>query len=107
MLDHVLKTVLSLYMEDQTLPLPTHEEVLVCNEYTTDEEVTLLWKRAMGDPNHFRIFCLVYAEKLSYQVCDKVLRTLLDYSQGQRGKYICIVTFYCYIFLRIQAGDTM
>ena len=107
MLDCVLKTILSLYMEDQTLPLPTHEEVLICNEYTTDEEVTLLWKRAMGDPNHFRIFCLVHAEKLSYQVCDKVLRTLLDNSQGQRGKYICIVTFYCYIYYRLQVGDNM
>ena len=80
-------------MEDQTLPLPTHEEVLICNEYTTDEEVTLLWKRAMGDPNHFRIFCLVHAEQLSYQVCDKVLRTLFDFSQGERGE-----TTLCYHF---------
>ena len=95
-------------MEDQTLPLPTHEEVLICNEYTTDEEVTLLWKRAMGDPNHFRIFCLINAEKLSYQICDKVLRTLLDCSQGQRGKYVHKhLDFHFYISLRLQAGDYM
>lgn len=89
-------------MEDQTLPLPTYEEVLVCNEHTTDEEVTLLWKRAMGDPSHFRIFCLINAERLSYHVCDKVLRTLLDYSQGQRGKYVHEhLDFHFYISLRL------
>ena len=85
-------------MEDQTLPLPTHEEVLICNEYTTDEEVTLLWKRAMGDPNHFRIFCLVYAEKLSYQVCDKVL---VHYWTAHKDKevsmYMSIVILILYL----------
>ena len=75
-------------MEDDKLPFPTHEEVLICSEHTTDEEVTLLWKRAMGDPNHFRIFCLVHAELLSYQVCDKALRTLFEFSQGQKRKFI-------------------
>ena len=65
-------------MESKDLPLPTYEEVLICNENTTDEEVALLWKRAVGDPNHFRIFCLVHAELLSYQVCDKALKSLND-----------------------------
>ena len=66
--------------------MPTYEEVLLCNEQTTDEEVTLLWKRALGDPNHFRIFCLVHAERLSYQTCDKALRNLQELSQGEKGK---------------------
>ena len=79
-------TVLSIYMESEDLPLPSYEEVLICNEDTTTEEVTLLWKRAMGDPNHFRIFCLVHAERLSYQVCDKALRSLTQCSQGKTGK---------------------
>ena len=75
-------------MEDDKLSLPTHEEVLICSEHTTYEEVTLLWKRAIKDPNYFRIFCLVHAELLSYQVCDKTLKTLLECSQGQRSKRI-------------------
>jgi len=38
----VLKTALALYMYggDVTLPLPTHEEVLICNQSTTTEEVS-------------------------------------------------------------------
>ena len=90
-LDKVLKTVLSLYMESKDLPMPTYEEVLICNENTTEEEVTLLWKRAMGDPNHFRIFCLVHAELLSYQVCDKALRSLTECSFAKNGKIL--ITF--------------
>lgn len=35
----VLATVLALYMADQSLPLPTFEEVLVCTASTTFEEV--------------------------------------------------------------------
>ena len=81
----VLKTTLSLYMEDASLPMPTHEEVLVCSERTTEEEVSLLWKRALGDPNYFRIFCLVHAERLSYQACDKALKSLSELSQGKKG----------------------
>ena len=85
--DNVIKTTLALYMEgsDQSLPMPTYEEVLVCSERTTDEEVTLLWKRAINDPSKFRLFCLVHAERLSYQVCDRALPTLFQLSQGHKG----------------------
>ena len=72
-------------MKDNSLPMPTHEEVLICTEHTTLEEVTLLWKKAVGDPNYFKIFCLVYAEKLSYQVCDRSLRDLNEVTQGKNG----------------------
>ena len=83
--EDVLKTVLSLYLQDDSLPMPTLEEVLICNKYTTLEEVTLLWKRAIGDPSKFRIFCLVHAENLSYQVCDRALKELNEISQGKNG----------------------
>ncbi|XP_019863183.1 PREDICTED: E3 ubiquitin-protein ligase RNF213-like, partial [Amphimedon queenslandica] len=89
--DKVFKTVLSLYMESKDLPMPTYEEVLICNENTTEEEVTLLWKRAMGDPNHFRIFCLVHAELLSYQVCDKALKSLTECSYAKNDYRLVIV----------------
>ena len=38
--DQVLRASLSLYMEDSSLPLPTPEEMLICNQNTTSEEVT-------------------------------------------------------------------
>ena len=81
----MLKTALALYVGDTALPMPTHEEVLVCSEHTTEEEVTLLWKRALGDPKGLRIFCLVHAERLSYLACDKALKSLSELSQGKRG----------------------
>ena len=37
--DNVLRTVLALFTEDKALPLPTLEEVLICNSNTTAEEV--------------------------------------------------------------------
>ena len=38
----VFLTVLALYMAEQSLPLPTFEEVLVCTPSTTFEEVCSL-----------------------------------------------------------------
>ena len=38
----VLRTALTLYMEDEALPLPTLEEVLLCDSTTTVEQVSLL-----------------------------------------------------------------
>ena len=40
-LGDVLRTVLTLYMENEDLPLPTLEEVLICNQDTTTEEVSM------------------------------------------------------------------
>ena len=41
--DQVLRTALSLYMADcdvqKGLPLPSFEEILICNSYTTSEQV--------------------------------------------------------------------
>ena len=71
---------------DQSLPMPTYEEVLVCSKRTVDEEVVLLWKRALGDPGHLRVFCLMHAERLSYQVCDRALWSLSQLTQGQKGE---------------------
>ena len=38
-IDQVLRTTLFVYMEHPNHPLPSLEEVLVCNLSTTDEEV--------------------------------------------------------------------
>ena len=39
---NILQTVLMIYSKDVEMPLPTQEEVLICNEKTTAEEVVLL-----------------------------------------------------------------
>ena len=48
-------------------------------------QIELLWMRAVKDPMFKRIFCLVHAEKLSYQVSDWALRSLSDLTQGKQG----------------------
>ena len=39
--EQVLKAALSLYMEDNDLPMPTPEEMLICDHWTTSEKVLL------------------------------------------------------------------
>ena len=39
-LGELFKTVLSLYMKDSALPLPSSAEVCICSSTTTAEEVT-------------------------------------------------------------------
>ncbi len=41
--------------------------------------------RAIKDPGYRCLFCLVHAEKLSYQVSDQALRSLSLLSQGKQG----------------------
>lgn len=40
--ENVLTTTVLVYANDESKPLPTNEEVLLCTEHTTSEEVTSL-----------------------------------------------------------------
>ena len=52
----------------------------------------LLWRRAIWDPDYKQVFCLVFAEKLSYKVCDESLAELDKLSQGKNGmSNICVL----------------
>nr|XP_039260123.1 E3 ubiquitin-protein ligase rnf213-alpha-like [Styela clava] len=77
--DEVLQTVLSIYMEDNTQPLPTASEVLICGEETTSDEVERFMRRAMCkcDTNGQQIYCMAYTEKLSFNV-SKQLEKISD-----------------------------
>ncbi|XP_070579262.1 E3 ubiquitin-protein ligase rnf213-alpha-like [Ptychodera flava] len=66
----ILNTVLSFYMTDTNTPLPSYDEVLLCTQQTTLEEVVLLWRRAMYDTSG-GIYCLVNADRLDYEVSTK------------------------------------
>lgn len=50
-------------------------------------QLELFWMRAIDDRRYRRIFCLVHAEKLSYQVSDLALRSLTSHLQGKKGKF--------------------
>ena len=51
-------------------------------------QALLLLRRSIGDPEFKRIFCLVHAERLSFQVADNVLKGLDEMIQGHLGTRI-------------------
>ena len=76
--------------------------------------MSLLWQRAAFDKEFMRIFCLVHAEKLSYQTADKALRSLTEVIQGRSG--IDYNTISCrpfsdscfyFHFIRLSFSDSM
>uniref|UniRef100_A0A667YC04 RING-type E3 ubiquitin transferase n=1 Tax=Myripristis murdjan TaxID=586833 RepID=A0A667YC04_9TELE len=67
----VLTTVLSFYMESPEQPLPSTDEVLVCKERTTEEEVEIFLCRALAKGskrNQKRIYSLINPGLLGYDV---------------------------------------
>ncbi|XP_072028229.1 E3 ubiquitin-protein ligase rnf213-alpha-like [Amphiura filiformis] len=83
-------TVLSLYMHEGG-HLPTQEEVLICNTATTLEQVLLLWRRALSDQLK-RVFCLVRADLLDYDVSVKAEQQLHHLMQGKAGYHLVILS---------------
>ncbi|XP_040922673.1 E3 ubiquitin-protein ligase rnf213-beta isoform X2 [Toxotes jaculatrix] len=67
----VFTTVLSFYMKSPEQPLPSTDEVLVCREETTEEEVEIFIRRALGPgskTNCQKIYSLVNPGLLGYDV---------------------------------------
>ncbi|XP_058476821.1 E3 ubiquitin-protein ligase rnf213-beta isoform X2 [Solea solea] len=67
----VFTTVLSFYTESPEQPLPSADEVLLCTEETTKEEVEIFLRRALGQgpkQNCQKIHCLVNPGLLGYDV---------------------------------------
>ncbi|XP_074519497.1 E3 ubiquitin-protein ligase rnf213-beta [Halichoeres trimaculatus] len=67
----VFTTVLSFYMESPEQPLPSSDEVLVCKEDTTEEEVEIFLRRALHQGpglNSQKIYSLVNPGLLGYDV---------------------------------------
>ncbi|KAK0144079.1 E3 ubiquitin-protein ligase rnf213-beta [Merluccius polli] len=67
----VFPTTLSLYMDSPEQPLPSTDEVLVCREATTEEEVEIFLRRALGQgskESQKRIYSLVNPGLLGYEV---------------------------------------
>lgn len=119
MLADLYRVLLSVYQESEELPLPTMEEVLLCHSGTSAEDVgavscifpcnvcfcfcnyqykpcfliikiCLLWRRAMCDPEHKRIFCLVCEHNLSYKIAKEAVQSLRELSQGHKGRQLLV-----------------
>ncbi|KAJ8315845.1 hypothetical protein KUTeg_007995 [Tegillarca granosa] len=72
---NILNTVLSVYSHEADQPLPQSDEVLVCSQHTTIDQLDIFWRRALFDTSD-RVYCLVNADLLDYDVSDKGERRL-------------------------------
>jgi hypothetical protein len=88
---NIFRVILSLYMYSEDLPLPTAEEVLYCHSKTTTEDIRLLWRRAVGDLDHRRIFCLVCEQSLSYRIAKESVQDIRELMQGHSGFRLVII----------------
>ena len=60
-----------------------------------------MWYRAVRDPEHKKIFCLVNGEKLPYQVCVEAFERMDQILTGETGK---VLTQY-YILVTVWVTD--
>ena len=73
----IIQTLLSLYLGPEgNHPLPYYNEILFCSCETTNEEVDMFWRRALFDPNTNHLYCIVYIDKLVYQVAAQSVSQL-------------------------------
>ena len=68
---------LTLYHHDHQKPLPGIDEVLVCNEKTSAEDVELLCRRSFNDEEG-KIYTVMYSEKLNFDISMKIENLLMN-----------------------------
>ena len=81
--EQVLKAALSLYMVDKDLPMPTLEEMLICNHQTTSEEVYIT-----DCSNILCSYILVCMNFLSRSICYGKGLYLIQSSRGYSAWYM-------------------
>ncbi|XP_065678749.1 E3 ubiquitin-protein ligase rnf213-alpha isoform X5 [Hydra vulgaris] len=67
--DDIMYAVLEIYFYQDGV-LPTSEEVLLCDDSVSIEEIELLIMRAVDNKNG--LYCLVINENLKYETCEKM-----------------------------------
>nr|XP_046210346.1 E3 ubiquitin-protein ligase rnf213-beta isoform X1 [Oncorhynchus gorbuscha]XP_046210347.1 E3 ubiquitin-protein ligase rnf213-beta isoform X1 [Oncorhynchus gorbuscha]XP_046210348.1 E3 ubiquitin-protein ligase rnf213-beta isoform X1 [Oncorhynchus gorbuscha] len=93
----VLSTTLSFYMESPDQPLPSTDEVLVCREDTTEEQVEIFLSRALGRGNgavgsQQKIYTLVNPGLLGYDVSVAAGELFEDLERSAGHHYRLVIT---------------
>uniref|UniRef100_A0A3Q2W9T3 RING-type E3 ubiquitin transferase n=1 Tax=Haplochromis burtoni TaxID=8153 RepID=A0A3Q2W9T3_HAPBU len=89
----VFTTTLSFYMDSPEQPLPSVDEVLVCREETTEEEVEIFLRRALSQgsrQNCQKIYSLVNPGLLGYDV-SVALGEIFDSLERSAGPHYRLV----------------
>uniref|UniRef100_A0A3B3CNS2 RING-type domain-containing protein n=1 Tax=Oryzias melastigma TaxID=30732 RepID=A0A3B3CNS2_ORYME len=116
----VFTTTLSFYMESPEQPLPSADEVLVCREETTPEEVEVFLRRVFNQAsshNWQKIYTLVNPGLLGYDVSEALVETYegLERSASSRFRLVivspvahqhrCVPSYFSNN--KIQAGESI
>ncbi|XP_020567705.1 E3 ubiquitin-protein ligase rnf213-beta isoform X2 [Oryzias latipes] len=86
----VFTTTLSFYMESPEQPLPSADEVLVCTDKTTREEVEVFLRRVFSH-NWQKIYALVNPGLLGYDVSEALVETYEGLERSASSHFRLIV----------------
>ncbi|XP_073722611.1 E3 ubiquitin-protein ligase rnf213-beta [Misgurnus anguillicaudatus] len=95
-IEDVISTTLSIYTESPEQPLPTTDEILMCQEDTTKEEVEIILRRCLGfqgtASKHNKIYTLVNPGSLTYDVSVALVECFetLEKSAGPHYRLVMV-----------------
>lgn len=90
--EEILTTCISVYSASEYAPLPSYDEVLLCSSTTLCEQVELFLRRCL-DPGNIskKIYTLLYADLLSYEVSYAVEQLFHKLHSGSRKDYKLVI----------------
>lgn len=90
--DEILASCISVYMSSERQPLPTYDEVLLCNSTTPFEQVELFLRRCLT-PGYRgqKIYTMLYGDQLSYEVSSKTERFFKSITMQCRKDYRLVI----------------
>ncbi|XP_041755240.2 E3 ubiquitin-protein ligase rnf213-alpha-like [Coregonus clupeaformis] len=90
--DEILTSCISIYMSSKCEPLPTYDEVLLCNSSTPYEQVELFVRRCLT-PGYRgqKIYTMLYGDQLSYEVSSKIERFFKSIEMQSRKDYRLVI----------------
>ncbi|KAK7465937.1 hypothetical protein BaRGS_00037515, partial [Batillaria attramentaria] len=86
----VLNTMTSLYVGDES-PLPQSDEVLLCTQETTMEQVLIFLRRAFSTHNCHKIYCLAFADLLDYEISERADKLMKEYINTSEHEYQLVI----------------
>lgn len=87
-LTEILTSCISIYMNSKDEPLPTYDEVLLCDSSTTYEQVELFLRRCLtAGYKGQKIYTMLYVNQLTYEVSYKVEQFFQRHKTQSRNDY--------------------
>lgn len=88
----VLTACISIYMSSEDQPLPTYDEVLLCNPSTSYEQVEIFLRRCLSTGHkEQKIYSLLYGDLLTYDVSSKVENFFQKAKMQGRNDYKLVI----------------